>query len=115
MIRHLMIALVATALLPASAEAAKMRFGASRSKPAPAVAPAPRPGLGVGIGAGIVVAPRIGRASQTTGQPRGEESGRVPFPAASATAPTLLRLTTAQGARPWCASEVVIGGFCVLN
>jgi hypothetical protein len=115
MIRHLMIALVATALLPSGADAAKMRFGASRSKPAPAVAPAPRPGLGLGIGAGIVVTPRIGRAAQSSGQPRSEESGRVPFPAASTTAPTLLRLTTAEGARPWCVSEVVVGGFCVLN
>jgi hypothetical protein len=115
MIRHLMIAIVATALLPASADAAKMRFGVSRSKPAPAVAPAPRPALGVGVGAGVVVAPRIGRAAQGFGQPRGEESGRVPFPTASATTPTLLRLTTAEGVRPWCASEVVVGGFCVLN
>jgi hypothetical protein len=118
MIRHLMIAAIATALLPVSAEAAKMRYGGSRpspAKPATAAAPAARPSVGVGVGAGIVVAPRVVRASRTNGQPGVDEPARVPFPPASAPAPALLRLTTAEAPKAWCAGETVIGGFCVVN
>jgi hypothetical protein len=117
MFRHLMIAAVATALLPASAEAAKMRYGGSRSTPAKpvATAPAARPGMGVAVGAGAVVAPRVVRASRTNGQAGVDEPARVPFPPASAPAPVLLRLTTAEAPKAWCAGETVVGGFCVVN
>ncbi len=118
MIRHLMIAAIATALLPATAEAAKMRYGGSRSTPAKpaAAAPAARPGVGVAVGAGAVVAPRVVRASRTNGPPGSvDEPARVPFPTASAPAPVLLRLTTAEAPKAWCAGETVVGGFCVVN
>jgi|GEM_PF-6203469 len=117
MIRHLMIAAIAMALLPATAEAAKMRYSGSRSTPAKpaAAAPAARPGVGVAVGAGAVVAPRVVRASRTNGQPGVDEPARVPFPPASAPAPVLLRLTTAEAPKTWCAGETVVGGFCVVN
>lgn len=100
MIRSLAIAIVALALVPASAEAAKMRLG-GKSIAAPATTQAAGNG-------GAAAATKTSAA----------DPARVPFPPASAVptpAPTLLRLTAAQDDKVWCRSEIVVGGFCVLN
>lgn len=93
----------AMALLPLQAEAARFRLGG-------------RSGA-TKVGRGIVVIPG---AAAATG-PRtaaAEEAGRVPFPPASARPgePAPLRLSTNEGdKRPWCPTQAVIGGFCMMN
>jgi hypothetical protein len=120
MIRFFAVFVIAATLVPATAEARKFRLGGSSrsAEPAPASAtPASvtRPGFAAGVGAGVVARPRYGRAQEA--RPTGQETdpSRVPFPPSSAQAPALLRLTSDGTGKVWCRSEVVIGGFCVLN
>ena len=92
MIRALAVAVLAVMLAPASAEAAKFRSNGSRSHDSQA-RPANRDGS-------LIVTPGL----------RTRQAGQA---AASATVP--LRLSSAEEPRVWCRSQVVVGGFCVLN
>lgn len=106
MIRLLAVAILAMALLPASAEAAKFRFG-GRSHATPT-------SQGHRDGSHLVATPalRSGRA----------ESAAASQPLRSATPTTIAAanatdLRSTQPAEPqiWCRSQTVIGGFCVMN
>lgn len=105
MIRLVATIILAATLLPASAEAAKMRFGGGRSSHATTESR--------GNGSTTIVAPRVGRSSQSADAKPGAP-GRVPFPPASAE-PVLLKVTASEASKPWCRSDVVVGGFCILN
>lgn len=99
--------IIAAALLPASAEAAKLRFGGgSRSSHANADAHGTN-------GSSVMVTPRLGRSSKPV-EAKADAPARPPFPTAS-TEPTLLKVSINEAPRPWCPSQVVVGGFCVLN
>ena len=112
--RALVIACLSTALLlPASAEAAKMRLrGASSAKPSAETSPSSAKSRS------LVVVPGVSAGAAKAAE---QAPARVPFPPATATttqsetAPTLMKLTANDGAKTWCRSEVVVGGFCVLN
>lgn len=105
MIRRLATIALAVTLLPAGAEAAKMRFGGgSRSSHATSETRG-------GSGGTTIIAPRFGR-SQAAGA-NASDPARVPFPPSNAE-PVLLKVT-GDGSKLWCRSEVVVGGFCVLN
>lgn len=101
-----LICLLATAtLLPAQAEAARFRFG-GRSSTGQAK-----------VSRGIVIVPGVAagtsRAQAATSQPE-----RAPFPVLSAQReePLPLRLSSNSGAKkPWCQTDVVVGGFCMMN
>lgn len=98
--------LLATAtLLPVQAEAAKFRSGGRSS------------GSSATTSRSIIVVPGIAagasRAQAATGKPE-----RVPFPVATAQRdePLPLRLSANSDARkPWCKTDVVVGGFCMMN
>lgn len=105
MLRVFAIAVFAAALLPAGAEAAKFRGGRSSHVGSESG--------GKGSGGSLVVAPRIGHSSRP-GDAASEAPARVPFPPGSAAEPAL-RLTTADAPKLWCRSQVVVGGFCMLN
>lgn len=108
MIRFLAIAILAATLLPTSAEARKFRFGGNRSSHADSDTSSTG-----GSGSSAVVVPRIGRSSKP-GDAKAGQPTRPPFPTATASAP--LRLTTvAAEPKVWCRSDVVVGGFCVVN
>jgi hypothetical protein len=98
---------LATTLLPAGAEAAKMRF--SRGKTSPSITTA-KPGRS------LIIIPGVGLASRAAAAEAGKTE-RVPFPPAATKAetPTPLRLTVNEDRKPWCHGEVVVGGFCVVN
>ena len=104
MIRSLAIAALALVLLPASAEAAKFRFGGSRSHTT-------HTSQG---GSHVVVTPTLrSRQADNTAPSR-------PLPAAMPTAIAAVETADLRGAQPatpriWCRSQVVVGGFCVLN
>lgn len=106
MIRLLSVAVLAFALLPASAEAAKLRFGGGRSHNAHPSQP-PRDG------SNIVVTPAL-RARQA--EKAADRAPRQAVPAAVASAEPVAPRSTEPG-RPgiWCSSRVVVGGFCLLN
>jgi hypothetical protein len=107
MIRLLSVAVIAFALLPASAEAAKFRFGGSRSHNSHA-------SENHRDGSHVVVTPAL-RARQTEKAAAGQAS-RPATPAAVATAePVALRSAEPSQPGVWCRSQVVVGGFCVLN
>ncbi|WP_439496515.1 hypothetical protein [Bosea sp. (in: a-proteobacteria)] len=106
MIRFLAIAILATTLLPASAEARKFRSG-SRSHTDAGASPTG------GSGSSTVVVPRVGRSSRPDEAKAGQPT-RPPFPTASA-APVLLRVNSVTEPKIWCRSDVVVGGFCVVN
>lgn len=113
--RALVIAYLSTALLaPASAEAAKIRFGGKSSARTSPEASAPG-----GSSRSLVIVPGVGGAMAGTAKAGEQTSTRVPFPPASSTAPApapaLMQLTVNDSAKIWCRSEVVVGGFCVLN
>lgn len=104
MIRSLAIAALALVLLPVSAEAAKFRFGGSRSHPT-------HTSQG---GSDVVVTPTL-RSRQ-----RESAAANRPLPIATPTAiatADAADLRGGQSAEPriWCRSQVVVGGFCVLN
>jgi hypothetical protein len=112
--RALTIACLSTALLlPASAEAAKMRFGGkSSAKPAAETSPSS------GTSRSLVIVPGVSTGAARAGE---RAPSRIPSQPVTATAtpsepaPALLKLTVNDGPKVWCRSEVVIGGFCVLN
>lgn len=98
--------LLATAtLLPVQAEAAKFRFGGRSS------------GSSAKTSRGIAVVPGAtlgaNRAPAATSQPE-----RVPFPTATAQGqePLPLRLSAnSETKKPWCQTNVVVNGFCMMN
>ena len=100
--------LLATAtLLPVQAEAAKFRSGGRSS------------GSSATTSRSVVVVPGIAagasRAQAATGKPE-----RVPFPPATAhqprEEPVPLRLSsTSETKKPWCQTDYVVGGFCMMN
>lgn len=106
MIRLLAAATLAVALLPASAEAAKFRSG-SRSHNTHA-------SQSQRDSSHVVVTPTL-RARQTQSATN-DRPLRIVTPAATATVETAdLRGTQAAEPRIWCRSQVVVGGFCVMN
>ncbi|WID97831.1 hypothetical protein QO058_06155 [Bosea vestrisii] len=106
MIRRLAVAALAVALLPASAEAAKFRFGGGRSSTTHA-------GQGHRDGSHVVVTPTL--RNRQTQNAAASEPLRVATPAAAAVETADLRGTQSADARVWCRSQVVVGGFCILN
>lgn len=106
MIRALAVAVLAVMLAPASAEAAKFRFGGGASSSRQA-SPSSRDGS-------LIVTP--GLRSRQVGQPAPAQPPRDASPhRAIATEPAPLRLSAAEEPRIWCRSQVVVGGFCLLN
>lgn len=107
MIRPLAVAVLAALLLPASAEAAKLRSGGSRSHGTNASQPHRD-------GSHVVVTPTLRSRqapSAATPQPL-----HIASPAAIAAAEANgLRRGEPAEPRIWCRSQVVVGGFCVLN
>ncbi|CAN7402570.1 hypothetical protein LJR090_003175 [Bosea sp. LjRoot90] len=107
MIRRLAVAALAVALLPASAEAAKFRFSGGRSSTTHA-------GQGQRDGSHAVVTPTL--RSRQTQNAAASEPLRIATPAAAAAVETAdLRGTQSADPRVWCRSQVVVGGFCILN
>lgn len=115
MFRRLTIVTVAAAILPASADAARIRFGGGRASHVKPAAAAPRPAAGVGVGVGVVATPRFGDAARANGQPDVGACAQGPFPPSRDPTPVLLRLTTADAPRPWCVDATLLGGFCVVD
>ena len=107
MIRRLAAAALVVALLPASAEAAKFRFGGSRSNTA-------HTNQGHRDGSHVVVTPTL--RSRQAENAAASQPLRVATPTTVATADAA-NLRGAQPAEPriWCRSQVVVGGFCVMN
>lgn len=104
--RPLAVATLAIMLVPASAEAAKFRFGGSRSNDSQ-TSSSNRDGS-------LIVTP--GLRSRQSSQPASAQSPRGASPGrAAAPEPAPLRLTAVEEPRVWCRSQVVVGGFCVLN
>lgn len=95
--------LLATAtLLPVQAEAARFRLGGRSS-----ASTTSRIVIVPGVAAGA------SRAQAATSQPE-----RVPFPPATERhdGSMPLRLSSNdETKKPWCGSDVVVGGFCVMN
>lgn len=107
MIRHLAVAALAVALLPASAEAAKFRSGGSRSHTTNA-------SQGQRDGSNVVVTPTL--RSRQTESAAAPQPLRIASPTAIAAAQTAdLRGTQPAEPRVWCRSQVIVGGFCILN
>ncbi|MCO5091880.1 hypothetical protein [Bosea sp. (in: a-proteobacteria)] len=100
------LCLVATiSLLPVEAEAARFRFG-GRSAATPAKVDRD------GVIAFPGVAKRNGEQAATT-QPE-----RVPFPPAAVQReeqPPLRLSASSEPRKAWCGSEIVVGGFCLMN
>ena len=99
--------LLATAtLLPVQAEAARFRMGGRSS------APSATTSRGVAIVPGVTLG--ANRAQAAAKQPE-----RVPFPPATAhprEEPLPLRLSSSSEVKkPWCQTDVVVGGFCMMN
>ncbi|WP_336811340.1 hypothetical protein [Bosea sp. MMO-172] len=99
--------LLATAtLLPVQAEAARFRMGGRSS------APSATTSRGVAIVPGVSLG--ANRAQAAAKQPE-----RVPFPPATAhqrEEPLPLRLSSSSEVKkPWCQTDVVVGGFCMMN
>ncbi len=95
--------LAAAALLPLQAEAARFRLGGRGSAPA------------AKTGRSLIVIPGATAASRPQAA-TADKPERVPFPPSSAGAdrPVLLRLST-NDEQPWCRTQVVVGGFCMMN
>ena len=95
-------------LLPASAEARKARYSGKSSAASSSETSSSKRST-------LVVVP--GAAAASRGAKAGEAPTRVPFPPSTmaASAPTASVLTVGTGPKIWCRSEVVVGGFCVLN
>lgn len=97
----------AAALLPLQAEAARFRLGGRSSAPA------------VKTSRGIVVIPGAAAAASRSQTANADDKPeRVPFPPSSLKqdAPVLLRLSTNdEDKKPWCHTQVIVGGFCMMN
>ena len=107
MIRPLAIAALALVLLPASAEAAKFRFGGSRSHTT-------HTNPGHRDGSHVVVTPTLRSRQADNAAPA--QPLRIAAPTAIAAAgATNLREGEPAEPRIWCRSQVVVGGFCVMN
>jgi hypothetical protein len=106
--RHLALAclLAAAALLPVQAEAAKIRYSRSSAATAPKTSRT------------VIIAPGVGGAARAQAA-EADKPARVPFPPPSPRPeePVQLRLTATEGSapKPWCRSDAVVGGFCMLN
>jgi len=112
MTRALVIAcLSAGLLLPASAEAAKMRSVAGNGAKPAAESPTSN-----GRNRTTVILPGTVSALRGTAT-AGQAPARVPLPSPGATEsfPAPTQLTANDGAKIWCRSDIVVGGFCVLN
>lgn len=99
--------LAAAVLLPVQAEAARFRLG-GRSGSASAAK----------TSRSVVIVPGLAATGSARATEAASEPQRVPFPPSSTPReePLPLRLTATEGTpKPWCGSEVVVGGFCVLN
>ena len=95
----------AAALLPLQAEAARFRLGGRSSPPA---AKASR---------SIIVIPGVAAAGRTQAASN-DQPQRVPFPPSSTSqdGPLPLRLSTnGDDRKPWCGTQLVVGGFCMMN
>jgi len=104
MIRLLAVAALALVLLPANAEAAKFRFGGSRSHTTHTSQGGPH----------VVVTPAFRNRQVDNAAPS------QPIPVATPTAVAAIETANLRGTQPavprvWCRSQVVVGGFCVLN
>jgi hypothetical protein len=98
--------LAAAALLPAQAQAAKLRFGGRGGSASPAK-----------TSRSLVVIPAAAGASRAQAAEAGKPE-QVPFPPSSAPReePPPLRLSASEGGdKPWCRTDVTVGGFCILN
>ena len=98
----------AAALLPLQAEAARFRLQRQERGSAPAVK----------TSRGLVVIPGAAAASRSQAVSADDKPERVPFPPSSADPdkPVLLRLSTNdENQQPWCRTQVVVGGFCMMN
>ncbi|MNL67693.1 hypothetical protein D3C87_1923080 [compost metagenome] len=66
----------------------------------------------------MIIIPGIGRAGRAQAT-EADKPARVPFPPASARPeePVPLRLTAGEASppKPWCRSNAVVGGFCIVN
>lgn len=95
----------AATLLPLQAEAARFRLGGRGSAPA---AKASR---------SIIVIPGAAAASRTQAAAN-DQPQRVPFPPSSTSqdGPVPLRLSTnGDDRKPWCGTQLIVGGFCMMN
>ncbi|CAD5270317.1 conserved exported hypothetical protein [Bosea sp. 62] len=106
MIRLLAVATLALALLPASAEAAKFRFG-GRSHATPT-------SQGHRDSSHVVATPSLRSRQGESAAPNQPLHIAAPTTIAAADAADL------RGTRPaepqiWCRSQTVVGGFCVMN
>ena len=98
--------LAAVALLPVQAEAAKFRSG-GRSGSAPSAK----------TGGSVVIVPGLAGGGRAQAAEAGKPE-RVPFPPSVTprAEPVPLRLSSNDGGeKPWCRSDVVVGGFCIMN
>ena len=96
----------AAALLPLQAEAARFRLSGRSSVPAAKTSRS------------LIVIPGAAAASRPQAASAADAPGHVPFPPSSANPdkPALLRLSTNdEDKQPWCRTQVVVGGFCVMN
>ena len=107
MIRPLAVAVLAVALLPASAEAAKFRSGGSRSHTT-------QTNPGQRDGSHVVVTPSLRSRQTQNAAPSGPLHIASPTAIAAAEAADL-RGAQATEPRIWCRSQTVVGGFCVMN
>lgn len=103
---------VAVALVPVGAEAKKMRFGGSSSVTSPAKQDQAKADQTKARRGAVIVVPGIGMSSAKAGEPE-----RVPFPPSTLRPqePALRLSANGEAKKPWCGSEVVVGGFCVVN
>ncbi len=93
----------AATFLPVQAEAAPSRGG--------------RGSVPTKTSRSILIVPGAAAADRAQAAEAGKPE-RVPFPPSSMPReePVRLRLTANEGdQKPWCRTEVVVGGFCILN
>ncbi|WP_156412197.1 hypothetical protein [Bosea sp. Root483D1] len=108
MIRRLVAAALAIALLPASAEAAKLRFSSGSRSHNPHADQSQRDG------SHVAVTPSL-RSRQAESATANQPSRTAAPTAVSATETAELRGTQPAEPQIWCRSQTVVGGFCILN
>ncbi len=108
MIRRLAVATLAIALLPMSVEAAKLRFSSGSRSHTTHTSQSHRDG------SHVAVTPAL-RSGQGESTPASQPL-RIATPTTVIAADTT-NLRGPQPAQPrlWCRSQVVVGGFCILN